>query len=499
MFESKYNPDVLSCLANLSNDEVFTPPDLANRVLDLLPRELWSDRNAKFLDPVCKTGVFLREIAKRLLKGLEIEIPDLQERVNHILTNQIYGIAITELTSLLSRRTLYCSKYSNGEYSVCTGFNDESGNILYTRLEHDWDDGKCRFCGANKEVYDRGEELETYAYQFIHTENPEALFNMKFDVIIGNPPYQLSDGGFGRSARPIYHKFVEQAQKMNPRYLSMIIPARWFAGGKGLDQFRKEMLNDKRIRVIVDHENSNDVFPGVDISGGICYFLWDRDNPGICEVNTNRGDTILTVTRNLSEFEIFIRDSQALPILKKIMEHTDLQNKNLSNIVSVRKPFGLPTNYKPTNSGIPCWFIQKIGLKYANRVDIIDEKNLLNKWKLLIPATPIAGQTDFSKPVKFYYDGNIRVAKPGECCTESWLVGGAFDSEQEVLNFKSYLFTKVVRFLLLQTVISQHVNKQNFILIPDLSPYNESYTDSKLLKLWGITDTEWEHINDRIS
>ena len=142
LLDAAYNPDVLSCLANLSNDEVFTPPELANQVLDLLPAELWEDPNAKILDPFCKTGVFLREAAKRLIAGLEPVIPDLQERVDHIMHEQLYGIAITELTALLSRRSVYCSKYPNGIFSV-SHFDDDQGNIRYRNIRHTWKDGRC--------------------------------------------------------------------------------------------------------------------------------------------------------------------------------------------------------------------------------------------------------------------------------------------------------------------------------------------------------------------
>lgn len=320
MFKTNYNPDVLTCLANLSNDEVFTPPNLVNDILDMLPAELWSNSKATFLDPVTKSGVFLREIAKRLMKGLESEIPDKQERINHIFSKQLYGIAITELTSLLSRRSIYCSKIANGKYSICEAFDSEEGNIFFEHIEHTWKSNKCVFCGANKENYDREIELESYAYNFIHTQNPEKIFNMKFDVIIGNPPYQLSDGGFGTSATPIYHKFVQQAKKMNPKYMSMIIPARWYSGGKGMDEFRDEMLKDNRIRQIVDFPEAIDCFPGVQIKGGVCYFIWDRDNPGQCNVKTSRkGEIVSEMVRPLLEkdCETFIRYNEAISILKK--------------------------------------------------------------------------------------------------------------------------------------------------------------------------------------
>lgn len=495
LLEKAYNPDVLTCLANLSNDEVFTPPELANDVLDMLPSEIWSDPTIKILDPCCKSGVFLREAAKRFIKGLEHVYPDLQERVDHIMHEQLYGIAITELTSLLARRSLYCSKFPNGRFSVAE-FDSSEGNVRHRTIQHTWANNRCKYCGASNADYDRDATLETHAYEFIHADDPERIMNMKFDVIVGNPPYQLSDGGNGKSARPIYQHFVDKAKRLNPRYLTMIIPSRWFSGGKGLDDFRREMLSDRRIRTLVDFENFKDVFPGVDLAGGACYFLWDRDHEGPCTVVNATTNIRNSKTRELGEFPIFIRQNLSLDILRKVLSKNP--GPKLDSRVSSRKPFGIPTNYKPQAEGIPCWFIQRIGRSFASPEDISDSGNYLNRWKLLVPKAPIAGQTDFSKPVGFYYDGNTRIASPGECCTESWIVAGAFDSKSEVKSFRSYLFTKTVRFLLLQTVVSQDVTKKNFCFVPDMSSYDIEYSDDYLRELWEINAEEWNYIDSRI-
>lgn len=345
-----YNPDVLTCLANLSNDEVFTPPLIVNQMLDMLPDSLFSSKEIKFLDPFCKSGVFLREIAKRLLVGLEKEIPDLQERIDHIMQNQIYGIAVTEMTSLLSRRSVYCSKYPNSKYSI-SQFQNVQGNIRFKRVNHKWNNEKCEYCGASFGEYNRNESLENFAYEFIHVTKPEDIFHMKFDVIVGNPPYQLGDGGGkGSSAVPIYQLFVEQSMKLRPKYLNMIIPSRWFSGGKGLDNFRNQMLNDDRLRRIVDFFDPQDVFPGIDLSGGVCYFLWDRDNPGLCKIENNILGRKVTLERKLthSDKRPFIRFNDSVSIIEKIESKKE---KKFIDIVSARRPFGLDTKLKLNSSG----------------------------------------------------------------------------------------------------------------------------------------------------
>src|SRR5690606_19810412 len=318
------NPDVLTCIANLSNDEVFTPPEFANRMLDTLA-EAWAanhnganicaDKTAKFLDPCTKSGVFLREITRRLTKGLEHEIPDLQERVDHILTQQVFGIGITRITSMLARRSLYCSKHATGKHSIAKSFTSDDGNIWFQRMQHTWDGERCKFCGAARSVFDRLEGLETHAYAFIHTDNIQSRLaeifggTMQFDVIIGNPPYQLDDGGFGTSAAPIYHLFVEQALALEPRYAVFVTPSRWMAGGKGLDKFRERMLADEHMRVVVDYPKLYEAFPGVKIRGGISYFLWDGGYRGPCQFQTiwDGQPTGPAVKRYLGAYDVLVR------------------------------------------------------------------------------------------------------------------------------------------------------------------------------------------------
>ena len=490
-----HTPDVLSCLANLSNDEVFTPPEVVNKMLDMLPQELFENPNTTFLDPASKTGVFLREIAKRLLVGLEKQIPDLQERIDHIFHKQLYGIAITELTSLLSRRSVYCSKSPDGRYSV-SQFNSSEGNIRFRKIKHTWVNGKCKYCGASKSEYDRSPDLETHAYEFIHVDNLEKLFNMKFDVIIGNPPYQLSDGGAGASAKPIYHLFIEQAKKLNPKYMTMIIPARWYAGGKGLDDFRARMLSDTHINKIVDYPNPKDCFPGLNISGGVCYFLWDSTYNGDCTFTNIIGDEQITSKRNLNEFSYFVRYNSAVSIIHKVLANS---KQMLETIITSRKPFGLDSfirghEHKQNNDLI---LVSSAGRTFIDETEIQQGKDLINRHKVIIgkALSGHIGETDENGQVKVL--AKVEALKPGEVCTESYLCVGNYDNEKQALNLEKYLKTKFCRFLLLQALSSMNITKDKFCYVP-IQDFNESWTDEILYAKYGFSKEEIDFVESMI-
>ncbi len=496
MKTNTYNPDVLNCLANLSNDEVFTPPSLANQVLDLLPKEVFTSPETTFLDPVSKSGVFLREIVKRLDRGLEPLMPNRRERIEHILKKQVFGIAITELTSHLSRRSVYCSKDASSEYSV-TRFATESGNILYRPLHHTWQNGKCRYCGASQDVYDRGDQAEQYASQFIHTDNPHTLFNnMKFDVIIGNPPYQLSDGG-GRdsSATPLYHKFILQAKKLNPHYLSMIIPARWYTGGKGLDEFRNEMLHDERLSVIHDYQETDDCFPGLNIRGGVCFFLWDSLHKGECKVFNHIKSLDNVMWRPLLESgcSVFIRHNASISILHKVQQYRE---DKLGHYVSSRKPFGLESNFsKFKEVKTPLFNIKlyRFGDSGFINIDQIEKlKEIIPRYKVLVSKASPGGDeyphSIVSQPI---------IAEPYSACTETYLIIKDFDSRRECENLVSYIKTRFFRFMMSLMKNTQNISKASYSFVP-LQDFSHPWTDEMLYKKYGLTDEEIAFIESMI-
>lgn len=514
------NPDVLTCIANLSNDEVFTPPDLANRMLDTLAdawaashggADIWADSKVKFLDPCTKSGVFLREITRRLIKGLANEIPNLQARVDHILTQQVYGIAITRLTSLLARRSLYCSKFANGKHSVAKSFKTEAGNIWFERTEHDWDGEKCQFCGANRRDYDRGSSAESHAYAFTHSKDLENSLaghfggRMQFDVVIGNPPYQLGQSGgeaVGSFAMPIYQDFVTSAKSLEPRYIVFVMPSRWFAGGRGLDEFRGEMLSDRRIRVLVDFPESREVFAGVDIAGGISYFLWDSQWNGTCEVTAVRGGAAgRPMARHLNEYDILVRQNEAISILNRILDKAGRADfKSLAQRVAPIQPFSLRTKFRgsETNRGIakPVVVYQSTGTAFMERDAVPRNAEWIDMWKVIVGrAVPAGGRPD--KDGRYYGLIGVRVIPPGSVCTETYLVAGRFETEEQARRYSQYLKTRFVRFLVWLRTNTQDLYSERFAFVPDLA-MDRVWTDDALYAEFGISDDEQRYIADMI-
>ena len=496
MIISNYNPDVLNCIANLSNDEVFTPPELANRMLDLLPQELFRSTKTTFLDPFTKSGVFLREIVKRLDRGLSDQIPDRQQRIDHILHHQVFGIACTELTSLLSRRSVYCSKHANGKYSV-SKFNTEEGNIIYKNINHTWVNGKCKYCGASQAVYDRGSEAEQYAYLFIHTDNPNKFFpNMQFDVIIGNPPYQLSDGGNAASAMPLYHYFVEQAKKLQTRFLCMIIPARWYSGGRGLDDFRETMLNDTRIKQLTDYPDSSECFPGVNIAGGICIFLWERDYSGYCSVrNIIRGEQT-QITRCLSEYPVFVRSNISINLIRKIMANEFI---SLSCKVYPSNPFGFRTYIRGEEKEFvgSTKLITSEGIGYIKRSDICKSIDAIDTYNVIMTRAMSGGNKPGTDGKYQIVPTTMRVMEPNEICVETYICIGNYQTKNEAQNLKSYLSTMFARFLMLQAMSSIMINKDAFQFVP-LQDFSHPWTDEMLYKKYDLNEEEIAFIESMI-
>ncbi len=488
---NSYKPDILDCLSHLSSDEVFTPPLIVNEILDSLPAHLWLNPNARFLDPCTKSGVFLREIAKRLLIGLQDEIPDESMRREHIFTNMLYGISITELTSLVARRTLYYTKNPASTESVAN-FSNKEGNIYYQRTVHDYEKGKCKYCGLPENSLDRGENRENYAYAFIHGIG-ERIFNMKFDVIVGNPPYQLQDAGESTGYSPIYQLFVEQAIKLNPSYLSMIIPSRWFSGGKGLDSFRENMLNDRRISHLVDYHDAADCFPGVEIKGGVCYFLWNSAYNGKCNITSVLSGTRLPSSkRYLDEFQKFVRLNDQVEVLRKVAKQ---QEETIEKYVSSQKPFGFRTNFKDFqetkfDGAVKIYAKDKIGWLARNKV--AQNVEWIDKWKVLISRSYNGGykypHQIINKPI---------VAEPGSICTETYIILRICNDQKEAELFAKYVKSKFFRFLVWCLKVSQDNPKDRFSFVPNLE-LNQEWDDKKLYRKYDLTDSEIEFIENNI-
>lgn len=511
------NPDVLSCIANLSNDEVFTPPELVNQMLDALEHAwaesnqgelIWANPSVTFLDPCTKSGVFLREIVRRLVSGQEDQERDLLTRVDRVLRTQVFGIGVSALTSLLARRSVYCSKFADGDHSVFKSAASADGNIWFGRTQHNWGPLRCHECGASRSEYEREDALESHAYRFIHGDRSKAgitsLFGekMNFDVVIGNPPYQLSDSGHGASARPIYQLFVDQAKALDPRFISMITPSRWFVGGKGLDSFRQTMLADRRLISIDDFANSTEVFTGVDVAGGVSFFLWGRDYDDVCMIrNWSNGSLSSEMQRPLDEFEIFVRDNKAVDLIRKVLDHADISQTFFREIVSARKPFGLDGKYTgvsdPASLKDPVKLRGRSGYSYIERDEVSQNEDWIDCWKVMTSraSSEHAGQASKDGSRKVF--SRLEVLPPGTVCTETYRICFASEDQDEVENVLAYFQTKFVRYLVATAMITQDITRDSFMFVPVIDT-GRRWDDDDLFNFFGFDETEISAIESAI-
>ena len=321
----------------------------------------------------------------------------------------------------------------------------------------------------------------------------------QYDVILSNPPYQIMDGGFKASAKPIYHEIVMYTiDELKPQFVCMITPSRWMVGGKGLDAYRARMLHDKHIRLIVDFPGNAEVFEGVSISGGVSYFLWDSSpNPsGLCTfVGTNQSD------RDIGEFDVLVRHNTSVQILKKVIaKHAG--KPFCDQVVLPSKPFGMRTFFKdwvPENTigAVPIYTCLKGDIKYTQSQNIMDTHGVLGKWKALTSRANGAGQECNEAGAKSVL-ADVIVTKPAEACTETLIVAGAFNTKKETANYAGYMKTRFYRFMLSLRVIAQDINKEKFAWVPDLGNYTNPVTDEDLYEHFGLTQKEQEHINSTI-
>ncbi len=500
-----YRPDILECLANLSSDEVFTPPSFSKKMLDRLPDWVWRDPSLKWLDPCAKSGVFLYQVAQRLMESLKSEIPDYGDRLEHIYRNMLYGIAISELTGLISRRTLYQCKDASLETHSIIKFDDPEGNIRFPEVKDERKDRKRIHSGISERSTEVAEGREAHISPFLHMDLDEIFGeeNMQVNVIMGNPPYQMQDGGgTGKSAIPLYNRFVEKAKAIEPDVLTFVIPARWYAGGKGLDGFRKRMLSDPKISLLADYPQSEDVFPDVDIAGGICSFLWDKSHEGDCLVMPN-GETKGATLRRLDANDVFVRDGKDVAILEKVWKIAHEREWNsMSRVVRSSNFYGIRPHELPSTvtdkpqSQDAILLVTKDGDKYVPRHEVIKNADTIDHWKVIISKTnPQGGKANksgfrqvISKP---------RVIPPGSVLTETYLVVDIVRHHEPAGRLLDYLKTRFFRFLVSLRTPTQNLSRTCFNYVP-LLPMDQNWTDEILYDIFKLDSAQIEHIESKI-
>lgn len=452
-----------------TSTRIFTPQKIVQEMIEALPEEVWNPTTT-FFDPAIKSGVYLVEIFNKLMNNATLikEFPDEQKRKNHILQNQLFGVALDNFDYMIAQRNLY-------------GYVNPSGNIRtienYLNLV------------KNKNT------------QFYAEAVKKEFNNMIFDVVIGNPPYQDGKIDTNRGARPIYNNFIEKVKMLSPRYMSFIIPAKWYSGGLGLDEFRNSMLSDYRISELHDYPDTEDVFQGVYIMGGVCYFMWDSIKKSeMCKIVTHQhGDSdIMLRPLLLGGTDTFIRSNVASVIMKKILEKS---SSYINSYVSPLSPFGQPSTekgsiIKTSESQIGWWItgndIKGGSMNYIERYEIKKNIDYVNKHKVFVTK---ANDNMLSFPYKvlnmpFY-------GEPGTACNGSFLVIGPFGNKTICENVISYMCTKFFRFCMQQRKYSQNTSQDTYKFVP-LQDFSSSWTDEKLYEKYGLTDEEIAYIEKTI-
>lgn len=431
--------------------------------------------NAKVLEINSKSGLYPLYIAyssyKQKMEGMsddDWEPADCQAFWEETIRNNVYVICKTPMAKSITKRTL--SGYSN--VPVNAHCFDDLANMLKNKPE--------QFCKriSRGDFWKKDEK------------------KMEFDAVVGNPPYQESTGGgsadavAATQAKPVFQLFVERAKDIAPHYVSMITPARWYAGGIGLNEFRAAMLHDTRLVKLVDFSNSKDCFPTVDIAGGLCYFLWDKTGKGDCIVTNHVGNEETCITRRLDEFgDIFIRSNHAIPIIHKVMKKTD---SFWDEKVQPIDAFGFPSKVRgaelPLLNSIK--LIHSQGIGYVMRYDVKKNIDLIDKYKVTIGIlVPSNGEVGID-PSKGYRSITFpKILNPGEITTFSYLVIGAFDTLIEAENFKYFITRKFSRYLMRVTYSSMHISRQNFMFVPDLG-LNKKWSDQQLYEYFSLSKEE---------